>query len=101
MEKCVILSARAYDFEDARNQHIKGVSLTYLTGDSEDSDQRRGVFPMTVSATSDVFRSITALPGVYELDFKQRPGRQGKPSLAVVGARLCTPLTSLLQVIGE
>lgn len=101
MEKCVILSARAYDFQDSQNQQVKGVSLTYLTGDHEDTDQRRGVFPMTVSATSEVFRSITAVPGVYELDFKQRPGRGGKPSLTVVGAKFFAALTPLLQVIGE
>ncbi len=101
MEKCVILSARAYDFEDARNQQIKGVSLIYITGDCENTEQRRGVFPMTVSGTSEVFRSITSVPGVYELDFKQRPGRYGKPALVVVGAKLCAPLTPLLQVIGE
>lgn len=101
MEKCVVLAARAYDFQDERNQQIKGVSLTYITDHYEDTHDRRGSFPMIVSATSEVFHSISALPGVYELDFRQRPGRGGKPGLTVVGAKLCVPLTSLLEVVAE
>ncbi|RYF50966.1 MAG: hypothetical protein EOO38_04380 [Cytophagaceae bacterium] len=83
----MILSARRYQFNDDKtNKVVEGVSLTYLTPDVDQEPDRRGMSPLTISAPLDVWSSLGALPGVYKLDLKQRPGKNGRPTLTCVGA---------------
>jgi hypothetical protein len=83
MEKCLLLSARKYDFED-NGKRVEGVSLVYLTDNIETTGDRRGCEPLKISAPLDVLPHLQAVPGVYQMDFKQRPGKNGRPTLQVV-----------------
>lgn len=86
MEKALILAARRFDFADDKSgKQVEGVSLTYLTGDVESSADSRGCQPMTVTGPVDVFASLRDVPGLYSVEFKQRPGRNGRPTLQCVG----------------
>jgi hypothetical protein len=97
METCIVLSAREYDFEDEKGKQIKGVTINYLTGDVESDHDRRGVFPFTINAPADVHHALKALPGVYQLDFKQRPGLKGRPVVQVVAAKLVQALDGMMK----
>jgi hypothetical protein len=97
METCVLLAARSYDFTDDTGKNVKGVTLTYLTGDVEVSGERRGAFPMTINAPSEIATSLSTLPGVYDLDFKQRPGPKGRPVLQVVGVKFKAALDGMFK----
>ena len=97
METCIVLSARQYDFEDDKGKHIQGVTINYLTGEVEAAGDRRGVFPFSINAPADVHAALKALPGVYELEFKQRPGPKGRPVVQVVGAKLRQALDGMLR----
>jgi hypothetical protein len=86
MERCILLTARRYDFKDADSgRRIEGVTLTYLTGDAEDQGDYRGQAVMSIPAPSDIWHQLQAIPGVYAIDFRQRPGPKGRPSLQAVG----------------
>lgn len=86
METCLLLSARRYSFEGDRGGNVEGVQLTYIvSGSVENTENQRGVAPLTISAPMEVFSKLAAVPGVYDMDFKQRPGKNGRPSLQVVG----------------
>jgi hypothetical protein len=101
METCVLLAARRYQFtDDKTGRPVEGVSLTYLTGDSETTPDQRGMFPLSITAPLEVFGLLTEVPGVYDMDFKQRPGKGGKPALQVVGLRFKQALTGLLGASG-
>jgi hypothetical protein len=63
---------------------VEGVSLTYLTDNVENTGDRRGCEPLKISAPVEVLPLIQAVPGVYNMDFKQRPGKNGRPTLQVV-----------------
>ena len=98
METCVVLGARSYSFEDAQGKLVSGVSVTYITGDVENEADRKGAFPLTITGPLQLLAQFPTLPGVYDMDFKQRPGPKGKPTLQVVGATLKGPLDGFLRV---
>jgi len=87
MERVVILSARRYDFEDERRNRIEGTTLTYLAEGQETDAGVKGILPVSISATPGVYSQLEAVPGVYDIDLRMRPGKGGKASVSVVGAR--------------
>jgi hypothetical protein len=99
MEICIVLNSRSYDFTDDQGKIVKGSNVTYLTGDVEASTQLKGVSTMTVSATDEVMSQLQELPGVYELDFKQRPGKNNRPTLTLTACKFMKALTGFLQPV--
>ena len=97
METCVVLGARSYSFTDDKGKPVSGVSVTYLTGDVEQEADRKGAFPLTINGPIELAASFPALPGVYDMDFRQRPGVKGKPTLQVVGANFKHALDGFLK----
>lgn len=87
MEPCLLLSAQTYDFKDETGRRIEGVSLTYVTNEVQANATSRGCSPLKVSAPSSLWGDLLQVPGFYEMDFRQRPGPKGKPSLQVTGLR--------------
>jgi hypothetical protein len=85
MQECLLLSARRYDFKDDDGRRIEGVTLTYLTGDVDNEADRRGQSPLSIPAPMDVWHSLQSVPGFYQVDFRQRPGKGGRPTLQAVG----------------
>jgi hypothetical protein len=87
MERCIVLTARRYDFKDAESgRRVEGVTLTYLTGDAESQPDYRGQAVMSIPAPIELWHELQAIPGVYGIEFKQRPGPKGRPALQAVGA---------------
>jgi hypothetical protein len=93
MQDCLILAARRYDFKDEEGRRIEGVTLTYLTGDVDSEPDRRGQSPLSISAAADIWHSLRAVPGLYHMDFRQRPGKGGRPALQAVGAEFVAAVT--------
>jgi hypothetical protein len=96
METCVLLSARKYDFNDDAGKRVEGVTISYLTGDVETTGDRRGAAPLTINAPSEVFALLGPLPGLYDVDFKQRAGKNNRPTLMITGVQFRTALDGLL-----
>ncbi len=87
--RCLVLGARRYSFKDDDGDRVEGAKLHYLTldaidGEDLDSDQR-GEIPFEVSAPFTVFDQLGEVPAFYDVDFRQRPGRGGRPTLQVAG----------------
>lgn len=100
LETCIILSARRYEFKDDKTgELVKGCSVDYVTGDLANTETQRGAFPLTITAPPDVFGQLQAVPGAYEMDFKQRPGRNGRPTLQLVGLRFKQSLEALFKPV--
>lgn len=83
--RCLVLGARRYSFKDDDGQLVEGAKLHYLTLDGEDEADSRGDIPLEVSAPIALFNDLQQLPGFYDIDFRQRPGRGGRPTLQVAG----------------
>jgi hypothetical protein len=85
MQECLILAVRRYDFKDDGGRRVEGVTLTYLTGDVDHDANRRGQVPLSIGAPVDIWHELQAVPGVYGIDFRQRPGKGGRPTLQAIG----------------
>lgn len=101
MERCIVLGARSYDFTDKdTGRAVQGVNLTYLVDAAPDAEDRRGFEPLTIGTSQEVFDSLGACPGLYEMDVRQRPGPRGRPALYCTALRLLRPL-DLASVLGS
>ena len=99
METCVLLSARRYDFKDDAGKQVEGVTLTYITENVETDGDTLGCQPLSVAGASSVWASLGEVPGVYDLDFKQRPGPKGKPTLQLVGLKFVAPVELMQDAV--
>lgn len=91
MEKALVISADRYEFTDEKTGEIrKGVTVNYINDYREDTEMSVGLKPTKISANAEVFDAIRAgtAPALYELDFRTRPGKEGKPTLQLVKATL-------------
>jgi hypothetical protein len=87
------LGARRYDFKDDDGARIEGVTLHYLTSDQDGGEDQKGTIPLQVSAPPSTFHQLEVLPGRYDVDFRQRPGRGGKPTLTASGVDYLGPIS--------
>ncbi len=94
--RCLVLAARRYSFKDSETGAlVEGAKLHYLILDGEqdgDTDQR-GEIPFEVSIPFAVYEDLTGLPAFYDVDFRQRPGRGGRPTLQAVGVSYLGPVS--------
>lgn len=86
METVLILGARRYDFTGKDGGHVEGVQVNYITDDKVSEPNQRGCSPFSVSAPLTIWTDLVELPGMYRVDFRQRPGLKGKPTLQLVSA---------------
>lgn len=91
MSKALVLSVRRYDFTDEKDgRQLTGVTVEYLDPESEltSPGDRRGLPVFTVGGSVDLDKEFSAVPGVYDLDFRMKPGLKGRPTLQLSGAHL-------------
>lgn len=97
--KLILLSAKPWTMADEKTGELRsGVVVHYSDGIAASSPQERGIFPMKISASADLWGQLQTLPGVYECDLKMRPGRDGKASLTLAGVKFIDSL-SLVSVL--
>lgn len=87
--RCLVLGARRYSFRSDDGERVEGVTLHYLTLDGErdtpTDDDQVGEIPFSVSAPISLFPELRSAPAYYDVDFRQRPGRGGRPTLQAAG----------------
>lgn len=89
----LVLSAKRYGFTNDDGERVEGTTLQYVEPDELVNEaNRRGAEVLTISAPQDFYDQLPELPGLYDLAFKQRPGKNGRPTLAVTGAKLLGPV---------
>ncbi len=81
------MAARPYDFKDDDGSRVEGATLHYCTSDPAMDARSVGHVPLNISAPVKFFHLLDSVPGHYDIEFGQRPGRGGKPQPTVVGMR--------------
>lgn len=90
-ENVLILSVNKYEFTDEKTGEIKkGVTLHYVSDYRENTATELGFKPSKTGANEAVFDAVLkgGVPGMYRIDTRSKPGKDGKPTLTVVGAQL-------------
>ena len=89
----LVIHVRPYSFRDDGNKLVEGASITYLDLDNEPDEGEKGHPPLTITAPLDVAKDFIQVPGHYEMEFKQRRGAKGRPTISLTGATFANPVT--------
>lgn len=95
MEKVLIISADKWKLTDEKTGELRsGVTVQYINDYREDTDLSLGLKPTKAPASPEVFDIIKkgGAPGMYRLDMKTRPGKDGKPTLTIAHVELINPV---------
>lgn len=84
MSEYLLLSARRYDFKDEAGKTVEGVTVSYCDPEEEPEADRLGLTQLQISGPREIWGQLAMVPGYYGMDFRQRPGRGGKPTLQLV-----------------
>ena len=83
----LVLGIKGYDFTKDDGDRVAGVNVFYLDMMMGDYDSNvKGYMPLKTSCTPKVLEQLTVVPGFYDLDFRQKPGANGKASLVLANA---------------
>lgn len=88
----LVLYVRPYDFKNKQGEHIQGATLTYLDLSMEPTGDERGHAPLNLSVDRQTASQFTTAPAFYDLDFRQKRGKDGKPQIVLVGGTLSQPV---------
>lgn len=93
MTKHIVIGTNPFDLVDNNGQRIQGVKVYYLDTDPEEVNGAKGFFPLNLSIMGDHVSKFTSVPGIYDLDFKQKRDKTGKPTLSLRSAEFIEPVT--------
>ena len=97
----LVLGVKAYDFQKEGQERLVGANVHYIDLLMSDYDQNtKGYVPMKTSCTPKAISQLTVLPGLYNLEFRQKPGANGKATLVLADAEFISKV-NLLPVTGE
>lgn len=89
-EKALVLSADAWEMPDERTGELrKGVSVWLLSNYREDDARSVGFKPTKLAGSFEAFDQLRAggVPGMFEIDYATRPGKDNKATLTLVAAK--------------
>lgn len=95
METVLIISADKWNMVDEKTgEKRSGLTIQYINDYREDTESALGFKPIKAPASVEVFDAIKkgGAPGIYKLDMKTRPGKEGKPTLTIVRAEFVKPV---------
>jgi hypothetical protein len=75
----LVLSLKGYDFKNDAGERVVGNKLYYIVQDEIEGVD--GFAPMVVNIDST--EGINTVPGIYNLDFTTKTGKNNKPELVV------------------
>lgn len=87
----LVLHVRPFSFRDDKNKLVEGASVTYLDPHNDTDEGEKGYAPLTITASLDVVKDFLQVPGHYQMEFRQRRGAKGRPTISLTGALLETP----------
>ncbi|MBY0264079.1 MAG: hypothetical protein K2P90_01390 [Holosporales bacterium] len=92
MSKHIVTAIKPFDFMDDKDKHISGVKVYYFDSEPETDGDALGYFPLNLTLPLEHAGKFVAVPGVYEMDFKQKSDAKGKPVLALRKIEYVSPV---------
>lgn len=81
--KYKVLSAKRYSFR-TESGLVEGCKVTYCDQPDPSDHDFKGLPVVTISSFDrSLFDQFPALPGEYDLEFRQKPDKNGKPVLSI------------------
>lgn len=83
METVVLLAVSRYDFKDG-DRAIQGVTCQYVSPVPVEEPNKRGLLPMDMPGSLEIYDQVQELPGMYRMEIATRPGPKHRPIPTVV-----------------
>ncbi|HJV82446.1 hypothetical protein [Noviherbaspirillum sp.] len=89
MTEAVIFFASRYDFADEKGTQRKGAKVKYFLPEKAEGENKEGIEYMESPMPFELFETLKHynLPGMFEIDFRMKPGRDNKPEMSLVKAQ--------------
>lgn len=94
--RAIVLAVTRHQFTADDGREVALCKVHYL-GDEFDSDDARGLGVLNISGDVELWQQFEVVPGVYDLEFGQRPGRHGRPIVTLQGAELVESLEGVFS----
>lgn len=100
MDRVILLSAAPFKFKaEDTGREIEGVSLQYVDPSMvSTSGDRLGSAPMKASIPAADYHKVRVVPGVYDFDFRLRPGAGGKATVRLADVKFVAAV-DLVEVV--
>lgn len=85
MAKVLITGIKTYSFTKENGEVLSGAKVSYLGSKPSNLDNENGFIPMQVNVSLDILNNIGKVPGIYDLDFEMKSGKNNKPELMICG----------------
>jgi len=99
-ETVLILRAQKWEMSDERTGEIrKGCTVYYINDYQEETPTAVGGSPLKLQASDEVFQTVKQFkaPGIYEIDTRSKPGKDGVTTMVMVRAKFKSTLLLLLS----
>lgn len=89
MEKNLVLSADAWRMVDEQTGEIReGVTVWFVNDYRQSEAGMEGLKPSKVTCEKSLMPDLQGkLPGIFEFSYSTKPGKDGKPTVVIVGAK--------------
>ena len=88
----LVLHVRPWDFATDDGERKRGATVTYLDLQAATEPGEVGHAPLSMSVGEELVPSFGQAPALYDLDFRHRRGKGGKPVLVLAGAKAIRPV---------
>ncbi len=80
MDKVIVLGhSKPYDFENESKERLTGVKVTFINSLPSEQNGCKGFLPLQISLDPTVLVDLKELPGVYEVAYAMKPGKNNAP----------------------
>ena len=94
-QEILVLGVKRYGFTNDGGEKIEGTTVIYVE-DLEfpfEESNMKGIFPMNVTnQSSEFFEKFPTVPAYYNVTFRQKPDKKGKPVSVPVEAKFSRAL---------
>jgi hypothetical protein len=95
-ETVLILRASKWEMTDEKTGEVrKGCTVHYINDYQVETPNAVGDAPMKVTATDEVFNEVKKYkaPGVYEINTRTKPGKEGQATVVMTQANFVSAFT--------
>lgn len=92
MDKVIVLGhSKPYDFANESGERLTGVKVTFINAVPSEQNGCKGFLPLQISLDPLVLNDLKELPGIYEVAYAMKPGKNNAPVATISAFKFVKP----------
>lgn len=92
MDRVIVLGhGKPYDFNSDQNERLVGVKISYIEKSPTCGLGVKGYLPLQISLDPLCLNDIKDLPGIYDVDYSMKPGKNNAPVATITSFKFIKP----------